>query len=378
MTRNDRHFVAHTLPASGNPNTDTIHPGIESLNTCLSEGLHAHWPFLLNTPPKAIVAGPEIPFQELDPKAWLANEISAQDDSSLALSMSLPKPRFTHISSSTEIQKQPEQPLSGSKGYPFLNSTGLQRYIDYVVKEIQLLGKLLADNTRLTYLHWSADMICRLTNSELTQLTYHINRSFPGFVIGEAKVVAELDQLPTYDAHLALLVGLGINSVCINDPGTHRKSFPLPELADWLRKFRSYGITDIYIRLKLTPEVLKTIDSEIHNILAEMPMAILLLPEPYPPGTSAELLQNQQIATAKIRQKMLEHGYSPVTDSYFVSKNHNNSTTCQWLMGLGLGARSYTHTAELINTSCLADYYHQLDRQQLPLLRARKLVMELY
>jgi len=378
MTRNDR--------IADNPSsTDSIsnESKIDSTwhldhHNNSSGGLHSHWSFLLNAPPKAFISGADIPLQELPSNTWLADELSSHYvDTTLALSLCLPEHPCARFNSPISPLQQMQRGGVSVKGHPFPEETALQRYIDYLTKEVHLLGKILNNKTSLTYVHWSAQMLCHLSNSALTQLTFHINKTFPEFALGRTKVVAELNQPLRHESQLALLAGLGIKAICINDPGTSHNGFHLNELAYWLRLIRSYGLSEVFLRLTLTPEVVRKITGHMRDILSPTPTVILLIPYYYAEPKTQEH-KDQDMAIDNIRKQLIQYGFRPVTDCLFVSSHHYSSNACQLLIGLGLGAHSFTHSVEWVNTSNLADYYQHLDQKHLPIARARKVLAELY
>ncbi|OZG72308.1 hypothetical protein BTA51_16350 [Hahella sp. CCB-MM4] len=333
--------------------------------------VHAQWPFLLNTPPRAFLQSRELPLSHLESASsqWLLRECERSGSpTNLALSFQLPGWHQDPRQQYTEIQIQKLRSV-------YQSPIALQRYIDYMVKEIQILRGILSEEIRLSYMHWDGDLVHFLSDSELTQLMFFINRAFSGVNSPSTQLVAELDTPPKSDDLLALLVGLGINTVCINDPGITNFGFPLSELKDWIKLIRNYGISKVLLRLYLAEEISDDLSSNLADIISAAPDAVLLLrPSSVANGEVAGVPDDQIFS---IKQDLLEALYSPMTDSFYVSQNWN-STTSHLVKGIGLGAKSYTSNLEFYNTHGLTEYYQILDSGKLPIKRVQKLITELY
>ncbi len=333
--------------------------------------VHAQWPFLLNTPPRAFLQGRELPLSHLESSHshWLLRECERSGSpTNLALSFQLPgwHPDPRHQYTDKQIQKLRSV---------YQSPVALQRYIDYMVKEIQILRGILPEEIRLSYMHWDGDLVHFLSDSELTQLMFFINRAFSGVNSPSTQLVVELDTPPKSDDLLALLVGLGINTVCINDPGVSNFSFSLSELKDWIKLIRSYGINKVLLRLYLADNISESLSSSLADIISAAPDAVLLLRPSTVSNDDVIGLPDEQIF--KLKQSLLDALYSPMTDSFYVSQNWN-STTSHLVKGIGLGAKSYTSTLEFYNTHGLTEYYQILDSGKLPINRVQKLITELY
>ncbi|WP_020407608.1 hypothetical protein [Hahella ganghwensis] len=338
-------------------------------SSCAGLDIHAQWPFLLNTPPRTFLNGPEVPLSQLgtDNSHWLLKECERADSpSNLALSFQLPgwQPDSQNQYSRSQIQ---------ALRSVYQSPSALQRYIDYMVKEIQILRRTLPDQIRLTYMHWNGDLVHFLSESELTQLMFFINRSFVGINDPATMLVSELDAPPKSNDLLALLVGLGINTICINDPGATIYSFPLPDVKDWINLVRDYGINKVLLRLNLTDELADELPLYIEDIISAAPDAVLMAKT----GSGPSAREGFEFPPVTVKHALLKARYTPMTDSFYVAQGWN-STNSHLVKGIGLGAKSYTTALEFYNTCGLTEYYQLLDAGKLPVNRARKLITELY
>jgi hypothetical protein len=317
------------------------------------------WFYLLNAPPQALLElGKTRVFESaLHASDWIGQNLQGNSfQQGMALSFNLPFP------------------ASQSKQSQFscvpADSASLQKYIDFMVKEIQLLGSTLAVGASVLYLHWFGDVVTQLTPSELTQLMFHIDRSFKILKNKQSRLVFELNGAPESADRIALMAGLGFNTVCINDPTNNESLSSISELPDWISLLHSYNIKRVYVRLKITDansSVLKMIEA----LMGHYPAGILLSAENNP-CTSA-----QDITLKAARQFLIKANYRSVRNNFFVYQGLETPPVTHCLKGMGLGAVSYTRKFQICNTTKLDDYYSRLSTGHLPIHSVTELHCEI-
>lgn len=245
----------------------------------------------------------------------------------------------------------------------------LQQYIDFMVKEIQLTSNHLADDAEISYLHWTGNMVHWLNPAEMTQLIFHSQRAFNLLQCKRARRVFELDNMPESAETLALLAGLGFNTVCFNKPLTDTGAMPTNQWLDWLDIAGSFGITTQFVRLNMTT-CRNRFESLLQELLQKHPTGLhLTMPDHLPTPT-----QMNNLKTA--RRLLKEANYLPIHKNFFIdcqdSHYIRHSPPCCW-KGIGVGSISYTTNYQLCNTHQLEDYYARLSAGQLPIDRVIKL-----
>ncbi|WP_431686411.1 hypothetical protein [Hahella sp. NBU794] len=309
------------------------------------------WVYLLNSPPK-----------EFSSENWSALDEGAYEadyrNSSLAryyeggFALSVQAPCFNTLVSAENYTRR----------LPSMNAN-LQKYIDYVVKEVRLLKQNLPAGSQVKYLHWFGDLVRQLTPAAQTQVMYYLGREFKLNFDADARHVIELDARPDSEEALALIKGLGFNIVCINDPGEYAQSFPIESLRDWLQTIRAFDFKAVYLRLKVTPATVTALSEHLEEILTERPQGILLSGHKMEFAGTAGL----EAALKDFKRRIKSASFIPITQDFFAlpwTGLISQGVSC--LHGVGLGAFSYTPHYQLRNATQLDDYYKTLDNSELP------------
>jgi hypothetical protein len=199
---------------------------------------------------------------------------------------------------------------------------------------------------------------------------FHIDRSFKILKLKEAKLVFELSEAPDSNDRIALMAGLGFNTVCINDPTDYLSSGPESALPEWIDLLRSFSIRSVYVRLQV-PAVNDKVLTNIENIIRYLPAGILLSKEIHPQKHC------EAAGIKKVRQLLTKANYRSVRDDFFVSRDIGKKPVTHCLKGMGLGAVCYTQRYLIANTHKLDDYYSQLNSGQLPIQSVTELDCEI-
>jgi len=303
--------------------------------------LTEEWFYLLNGSPRAslLPGQPRVFESPLHASDWLGSNLPGSSfQQGMALTFSLPFPGSTRHDQLSCIPT---------------DSASKQKYIDFMVKEIQLLAGLIAGGADIPYLHWSGDLISNLSPAELTQLVFHIDRSFKIFRQKDPRLVFELNQSPDSADQIALLAGLGFNTACVNEPGESVDG-STTELLECIGLLKSFNIANIYVRVKV-----KNNSQSVIRLLTSLidinPAGILISKK------------NAQSTDNILRNLFSEADYLPVRTNFFVHKDIPEHKTIQCLKGIGLGAVSYIESFQIHNTNTLDNYYSQLSMGQLPI-----------
>ena len=316
------------------------------------------WFYLLNAPPQAMIkVGATRVFESAEyAQQWMDQNLRYDSYKDLALSFNIPFSNRPHPNPATVNVRT--------------NASSVQKYIDFLIKEIQLFGKLLNPEVTLPYLHWFGGITQLLTASELTQLMFHINRTFKVLNQPKTRLVFELDSKPEA-SQVALLTGLGFNTACINCPDTNPNLATIEETISWLLLLRSYQLGSLYIRLPIHENILIATEAA-KMIVAERPNGILLQA-----NTKEQTKAKDEKPLAEVRNVLSENHYRAIHKNFYILNDSPDFTATHCLRGLGLGAASYTNRYLVCNTSNLTDYYGCLDSDLLPIFSMTPLYQEI-
>jgi len=324
-------------------------------------GSGSEWFYLLNAPPQGLPeAGKTRVFESaLHASDWVNSRFKGSFfEQGMALSFSLPFPDQQSSQRNHQLSCVPP------------DSIGIQKYIDFMVKEIQLLASTLASGVRVPYLHWYGDIVNKLTPSELTQLMFHVDRSFKILSEHQSRLVFELNNAPESTDRIALLAGLGFNTVCLNGPASYKQPIINTGLLDWIEEIRPFRIGQIYVGINA-----RSGDESLLQLIASLIQwkvaGVLINPAP-------DQSQNEAEATLRhIRQRLTIAGYHRVRHNFFVRSYASEHEVTHCMKGMGLGAVSYTEKFQFCNTTTLDDYYSRLEHNQLPIQSVTELHSEI-
>ncbi len=316
------------------------------------------WFYLLNAPPESFLelGNTQVFESENHAQDWIARHLPCESfQQGMALSFNLPFPGGHRHNNMSCVPA---------------DSASIQKYIDFLVKEIRLLGQYFGRETSVPYLHWFGDVIKLLTPAELTQLMFHINRAFKVLNSKDARLVFELDETPENDEPIALLSGLGFNTACINDTVCSSETSKNKNIRKLLDRLRSFTIESLFVRLKIGNDS-HHIPKTLKQLLADQPTGVLLTPANQPPTAAQELILRQA------REQLSLAGYRSVHKNFYILQEVSDHKVTHCLKGVGLGAVSYTKKYQICNTPKLDDYYSHLDNQKLPLFSITPLHSEI-
>ena len=281
------------------------------------------------------------------------------------------------------------------------------KYVRYVGRELELVGKRLAPDERIGQLHWGGGTPTFLPHDDLRALMGMIRSRFPLLPDGEYSI--EVDPRSASPETIALLAELGFNrlSVGVQDfdedvqrAVNRRQSFE--ETAAVIEAARAHGFKSVNVDLiyGLPRQDPARMGETLAKVRRLAPDRIALYNYAHLPGTfkPQRRIAESELPSAAARidlamlamQTLTETGYRYIGMDHFALPDdelaqaqrlghlHRNfqgySTRAECdLVGLGISAIGAIGPAYCQNVKTLEEYYDRLDRHELPVMRGVEL-----
>jgi oxygen-independent coproporphyrinogen-3 oxidase len=281
------------------------------------------------------------------------------------------------------------------------------KYVRYVGRELELVGKRLAPDERIGQLHWGGGTPTFLPHDDLRALMGMIKSRFPLLPDGEYSI--EVDPRSASPETIALLAELGFNrlSVGVQDfdedvqrAVNRRQSFE--ETAAVIEAARAHGFKSVNVDLiyGLPRQDPARMGETLAKVRRLAPDRIALYNYAHLPGTfkPQRRIAESELPSAAARidlamlamQTLTETGYRYIGMDHFALPEdelaqaqrlghlHRNfqgySTRAECdLVGLGISAIGAIGPAYCQNVKTLEEYYDRLDRHELPVMRGVEL-----
>lgn len=279
----------------------------------------------------------------------------------------------------------------------------MRRYLDNLIREIQLKSTQLTDGRPVYQMHWGGGTPTYYDGSELTELMYQIGRSFHVVTGPKADHSIEIDPRTLDTGKLGLLKGLGFDrlSMGIQDFSTQvqravNRIQSKELISDQMQDARAYGFRSINFDLiyGLPHQTQESFQETVDTVIALDPDRISVfnyahLPERF---KSQRLIEEEALPTAEERLRIFCQAAARLTDAGYcyigmdhfakpddslsravlkgdLHRNFQGYTTCKDadLIGLGVSAISQIDDVYCQNTRSLRDYQECLKKDVLPL-----------
>ncbi len=279
----------------------------------------------------------------------------------------------------------------------------IQEYIEYLLKEIDLLANLLPKSVAVNHIHWGGGSPTMLRDNEFERIVNHVRNKFT--ITHDARLNVELDPRTATEEYVKGLAQAGINRASIGiqdfDPEVQQiinrnQSFEITKQAvDWLNQA---GITGINMDLLygLPGQTIAKVEDMITKVHSLHPSRIAffgyahvpwmkthqkLIPEDSLPNSKERLLQN-----LAGRNKLLEFGFKEIGFDHFalpednmykalqnktLKRNFQGYTTDDSSVLIGLGASSigYNDNGYVANIKAINQYKESINNNILPVER---------
>jgi oxygen-independent coproporphyrinogen III oxidase len=281
------------------------------------------------------------------------------------------------------------------------------KYINYLEKELDLLGPLLGAERRLCQLHWGGGTPTFLAREEMARLVQAIDRHFTRSRDFECSI--EVDPRRVEPGTMEFLAGLGFNRVSIGvqdfDPAVqhavHRiQSEEVTRAVIGAARGAGYRSVNLDLIYGLPKQTLDTFNRTLDKVIALEPDRIALysyahLPKAFKPQRrilDADLPSAEsklQIMTLAIG-RLTGAGYVYIGMDHFarpqdelavaqrqgrLQRNFQGYSTCAEsdMLGIGISAIGRVGPCYYQNEKRLDDYYPALDAGRLPVARGIEL-----
>ena len=280
-----------------------------------------------------------------------------------------------------------------------------RRYLDYLVKEIELQAALVGKRRTVMQLHLGGGTPTFLDGAELTELMHTLAMYFCLTDDDRREYSIEIDPRTVTPDSLALLKGLGFNRISlgvqdfdedVQQAINRRQRFGLVKtLTETARlyQFKSLSFDLIY---GLPFQTLETLRETLSKVITLSPDRIAFYNYAHMPDrvSSQRAIDRHDLPCAEEKIAMLElisctlidAGYRYIGMDHFVKpedelalaqqegklqRNFQGYSTCMApdLMGLGVSAISSLQGCYAQNECSLEDYYARIDRGVLPIAK---------
>lgn len=283
----------------------------------------------------------------------------------------------------------------------------IDSYIDFLVKEMQILQPHIDRDRKVTQLHWGGGTPSHLTPAQIKKLGTMIYKHFQ--FCGDAEIGIEIDPRGMTRDHILVLRDLGFNRLSIGVQDfdmTVQKAVnriqPLDltqQVIDWTR---GIGIDSLNIDLMygLPYQTISTYNKTVDKVIQMNPDRLAVfnyahLPSVFKhqrvikdevlpkPETKLALLKNtiEQLTTAGYVYIGMDHFAKPQDELTIAMKNGTLYRNFQGysthagldLFAFGMSSISMLSDMYVQNFKTLKEYYQQLGNNSLPTMRGVKL-----
>ena len=279
-----------------------------------------------------------------------------------------------------------------------------ERYMEYLLREVDVLADLLPNRRRLAQMHWGGGTPTYFSPEQLAGLFNHIDAKFQ-FDEG-AELAIEVDPRVTSREHLEILSELGFNRLSmgvqdltpeVQEAITRNQGYE--ETRDLMVHAREVGFTEginLDLVYGLPMQELSTFDKNLDQILELRPDRVAVYSFAYVPWIKGhqKKLKKDTLPSPEVKLKLLltamerfmAAGYEPIGMDHFAlpddelalaareGRLHRNFMgytvmPASDMMGLGISAIGEVQGAFFQNEKKLSTYYEALDRGRLPISR---------
>lgn len=240
----------------------------------------------------------------------------------------------------------------------------IRNYLNYLKQEITLIGKITPKEREVSYLYLHRGLFKALSASEITELIYHLNKSFKLSKDKRRQFVIELEELPAED-DVALLNGLGINQVSLGNSTVEWTPSTLDMLKNKIQLLKRYQFDSNSIRFIFNNEAPSLSEKRLNMLLTLQPECIYAVDNNLiDPVLSRHFNANNTLPDSL--GSILENGHYHLQNrvEYCLEPDHANIPGD--IIGIGLGATSLIGRHFAHNHDQLDQYYVKLGENELP------------
>lgn len=280
-----------------------------------------------------------------------------------------------------------------------------ERYVDYLLKEIELVSQHLDPEQLVKQLHFGGGTPTKLSIPLLEKLINHINKTFS---FDQAEMSIEIDPRTVFEdkgEKLLALRKMGFNRVSFGVQDVHQ------EVQEAIRRRQTYEMTlttyelarkigfegiNVDLIYGLPHQTRETFDDTIAKIIDMHPDRIALFSyakvpwlkehqKAIPDHTLPDTEEKFQIYV-QARQQLIDAGYlglgmdhfalrkDPLTQAFLAGRLHRNFqgytlNLAEDMLGFGVTSIGYCQDAYIQNLKDLPAYYDALDKGDLPVQR---------
>jgi oxygen-independent coproporphyrinogen-3 oxidase len=281
-------------------------------------------------------------------------------------------------------------------------------YLDYLLREIDLVADALGSRRRALQLHWGGGTPTYFQPQQLTTLFEHLRDRFE--LDADAEIALEADPRVTTAEHVAALSGLGFNrlSMGVQDftptvqdaIGRHQTFEQTRDLMDQARSLGFAGGLNIDLVYGLPRQTEATFRDNLRQVIELRPDRVAAYSFAYVPWlkVNQRRIEEDELPAPEVKLRLylaaleafLEAGYEPIGMDHFalpgdelavaaregrLERNFMGYTVKPSSMALafGISAIGDLGGGYVQNAKKLSTYYEALDRGELPVERGRLL-----
>lgn len=285
------------------------------------------------------------------------------------------------------------------------DTTKAQRYLTYLYKEIDLLAEKISASRVVNALHLGGGTPTFLNSGELTELIYHLSKTFNLSAEETREFSIEIDPRTVNAETLGLLKGLGFNRLSLGvqdfSPAVQQainRNQSVQKVRGLTLAARDFGFNSISFDLiyGLPKQTAASFQETIQTVIDLRPDRIALYNYAHLPTrfSSQRQIDRMQLPSADEKLNLLcssannlqANGYRYIGMDHFVLEHdemhiaaqegrlhrgfQGYSVTCApETLALGVSAISTMKHCYAQNHKTLEDYYHALDQNTLPVAR---------